>query len=272
MPDIQSQPPVLLEIDAAAGIATITLHRPDALNALDRPLSNALRDSVSRVERDEAVRAVVIQGAGKHFMAGGDVKTFHATLRDSAAERRLFFERFIGEVHDTVTRIRRMEKPVLASVQGAVAGFGLSLMNSCDLAIAADSAYFTMAYRNIGASPDGSGTYGLPRIVGVKRAMELALLGDRFDAQRALDLGLVNWVVPPVELASATRQLATRLAAGPTRALGRTKRLLNESLSNNLASQLLAEQDSFASCTSDADFAIGLQAFIDRQEPRFTGA
>lgn|SRR5574337_55483 len=267
-----TEQPVLLDIDAAAGIASITLNRPNSLNALDRPLSAALNDAVSRVERDESVRAVVIRGAGSHFMAGGDIKTFVLTLRDSAAERRLFFERFIGEVHDTITRIRRMDKPVIASVQGAVAGFGLSLMNSCDLAIAADNASFTMAYRNIGASPDGSGTFSLPRIVGLKRAMEIALLGERFDAGRALELGLVNRVVPVADLAAATRSLAQRLAAGPTRALGRTKRLLNMSSSNDLANQLLAEQDCFASCSLDADFAIGLQAFIGKHEPSFTGA
>lgn len=266
-----TEQPVLLDIDAAAGIATITLNRPKALNALDQPLSTALRDAVSRVERDDAVRAVVIQGTGGHFMAGGDIKTFLPTLRDSAAARRLFFERFIGEVHETITRIRRMEKPVVASVQGAVAGFGLSLMNSCDLAIAADNAYFAMAYRNIGASPDGGGTFSLPRIVGLKRAMEIALLSERFDARRALELGLVNRVVAAAELAEQTRSLAARLAAGPTRALGRTKRLLNTSLSNDLANQLLAEQDSFSTCSLDADFAAGLQAFIDKQEPRFTG-
>ncbi len=267
-----TEQPVLLDIDAAAGIASITLNRPKSLNALDRALSTALRDAISRVERDESVRAVVIQGAGNHFMAGGDIKTFHPTLRDSAAERQLFFERFIGEVHDTITRVRRMEKPVVASVQGAVAGFGLSLMNSCDLAIAADNAYFAMAYRNIGASPDGGGTFSLPRVVGLKRAMEIALLSERFDAKRALELGLVNRVVAVADLSEATRSLATRLAAGPTRALGRTKRLLNMSLSNDLANQLLAEQDSFASCSLDADFAIGLQAFVDKQDPRFTGA
>jgi 2-(1,2-epoxy-1,2-dihydrophenyl)acetyl-CoA isomerase len=180
MSEIMAQDPhvssgeVLLDIDFGTGIATITLNRPKALNALNRELSRALQDAVGQVGRDARVRAVVIQGAGNHFMAGGDIRSFHSTLQMSESERRIYFERFIGEVHDTITRLRRMEKPVLASVRGAVAGFGPSLMNSCDFAIAADDAYFTMAYRNIGASPDGGGTYGLPRIVGTKRAMEIA--------------------------------------------------------------------------------------------------
>lgn len=229
-------------------------------------------DAVCQVERDPAVRAVVLSGAGKHFMAGGDVQTFHTTLEMSADNRQIYFERFIAEVHDTTIRLRRMEKPVIASVRGAVAGFGLSLMNSCDLAIAADDAYFTMAYRNIGASPDGGGTYGLPRTVGTKRAMEIALLGDRFDAQRALEIGLVNWVVPTPNLLDFTRALAIRLASGPTRALGRTKRLINDSLGQTLPDQLLAEMDSFSACSRDSDFAVGLRAFFDKCVPRFTGS
>jgi 2-(1,2-epoxy-1,2-dihydrophenyl)acetyl-CoA isomerase len=264
-----NESPVLLDIDANAGIATITLNRPKALNALNRELSVALRDAVSQVERDAAVRAVIVQGAGKHFMAGGDVKTFHASLELSARERQIYFERFIGEVHETITRLRRMEKPVLASVRGAVAGFGLSLMNSCDLALAADDAYFTMAYRNIGASPDGGGTYGLPRIVGTKRAMEIALLGERFDAQRAFELGLVNRVVTVAELTQVTNLWATSLAAGPTRALGRTKRLINDSLGQSLANQLQAEQDAFAACSTEEDFARGLEAFLHKRDPIF---
>jgi 2-(1,2-epoxy-1,2-dihydrophenyl)acetyl-CoA isomerase len=266
-----SDAPVLLTIDAGAGIGTITLNRPKAMNALNRELSIALQDAVCRVERDEAVRAVVIQGAGNHFMAGGDIRAFHETLADTQTARKLYFERFIAEVHDTITRLRRMGKPVVASVRGAVAGFGLSLMNSCDLAVAADDAYFTMAYRNIGASPDGGGTYGLPRIVGIKQAMEIALLGERFDAQRALELGLVNRVVPVAMLLDTTRSWAVRLADGPTRALGRTKRLINESLDQSLSNQLLAEQDAFSACSADDDFAQGLRAFLEKRDPIFSG-
>lgn len=260
---------VLLAIDG--GIATVTLNRPQALNALDLAMADALRDATERVESDAAVRVVVLQGAGAHFMAGGDIKWFHTMLDAPAAERRSRFERLIAEVHGSVLRLRRMGKPVVAGVHGAVAGFGLSLMNACDLAVAADDAYFTLAYCHIGTSPDGGATYGLPRLVGAKQAMEIALLGDRFDARRALELGLVNRVVPAADLAAETRRLAERLAAGPTAAYAKTKRLLNEAVNRTLAEQLLAEQDSFAASTMTADFAEGVRAFVEKRKPKFSG-
>ena len=262
---------VLLETDAASGIATITLNRPQALNALDIPMSEGLRAATARVAGDATVRAVVVRGAGDHFMAGGDIKAFHETLDAPPAERRAMLERLIGEVHEAVTSIREMEKPVIASVRGAVAGFGFSLMSACDLAIAADSSYFTLAYRHIGTSPDGGSTYALPRLVSAKQAMEIALLGERFNAARALELGLVNRVVPQTELAAATQALALELANGPTIALGNTKRLINESLNRNLAEQLQAEQDSFAACAMTQDFARGVRGFVAKQKPGFLG-
>ena len=258
-------------LDVADGIATITLNRPQALNALNHDMARALRDAAERVENDAEVRAVVVCGAGSHFMAGGDIKTFHAMLAIPESERLADFEQIIGLVHDAVTRLRRMEKPVVASVQGAVAGFGLSLMNACDLAVAADNAYFTLAYCHIGTSPDGGATWGLPRLVGLKQAMEIALLGDRFDAARALALGLVNRVVPTGDLEAETLMLAARLAAGPTAAYAKTKRLLNESMERSLAEQLLAEQGAFAASTSTSDFAEGVQAFIEKRKAVFRG-
>ncbi|MBL8486573.1 MAG: enoyl-CoA hydratase/isomerase family protein, partial [Rhodocyclaceae bacterium] len=221
-------------------IAFLTLNRPGALNALNTDMTLALSEATSALEADESVRCVVLSGAGEHFMAGGDIKQFHQGLEDPPLVRRQMFERMIGEVHASVIRLRRMPKPVVASVRGAVAGFGLSLMNACDLAVAADNAYFTLAYCHIGTTPDGSGTYGLPRLVGLKQAMEIALLGDRFDAARALSLGLVNGVVAAADLEAETLALARRLAKGPTLAYGRTKRLVNESLNRTLTEQLLA--------------------------------
>jgi 2-(1,2-epoxy-1,2-dihydrophenyl)acetyl-CoA isomerase len=262
---------VLLEIDATSGIATITLNRPQALNALDVSMAAGLRDATFQVAHDAAIRAVIIQGAGDHFMAGGDIKTFHAALDEPSDQRRKLFEQLIGEVHESVIRVRTMEKPVIASVRGAVAGFGLSLMNACDLALAAENSYFTLAYCHIGTSPDGGGTFGLPRLVGLKQAMEIALLGDRFNAQRALELGLVNRVVPLSDLTTASQAMATRLANGPTLALGRTKRLINESLDRTLPEQLLAEQNSFAACAMTQDFARGVRAFVEKRKPGFQG-
>ena len=200
---------IILTRDGA--IATITLNRPAALNALSPQMNSELSEVTSVLEHDDTVRCVVLQGAGDHFMAGGDVKGFNdATV--NARLRKQDLERGISETHSIITRLRRMPKPVIASVKGAVAGFGISLMSACDLVVAADNSFFTLAYCHIGTSPDGGATYALPRMVGVKVAMEIALLGDRFDAQRALTLGLVNRVVALSEIETETNKLASRLA------------------------------------------------------------
>ena len=260
---------ILLDIDGA--VATVTLNRPQSLNSLNLAMTAKLREVTEQLESLAHIRVVLLRGAGDHFMAGGDIKWFHAALDHPAEERRHSFERLLAEVHGSIIRLRRLDKPVVACVQGAVAGFGLSLMSACDLAIAADNSYFTLAYCHIGTSPDGGATYALPRLVGIKQAMEIALLGDRFDARRALELGLVNRVVPLSDLATETQILVDRLARGPTAAYGRTKRLINESLNHGLAEHLLAEQDSFAASSATADFAEGVSAFVAKRKPNFTG-
>jgi len=257
----------------AGAVTTVTLNRPKALNALNRDLTLALRDAVFAAEADPAVRCVVIRG-GEHFMAGGDVKSFHERLqaRASGAQTRAQFETFIHEVHAIIISMRRMPKPVVASVSGAVAGFGVSLMMACDLVIAADNAYFTLAYVHIGTSPDGGSTFSLPRSVGAKKAMEIALLGDRFDAATAERLGLVNRVVPAAALEAETAKLAARLAAGPTAVYGRTKALLNRSLGNPLEAQLQFEAECFSQSAAEPDFAEGVRAFVEKRKARFQGS
>jgi len=260
---------IILTRDGA--IATVTLNRPKALNALDRQMNTDLSEVTARLEADASIRCVILTAAGDHFMAGGDIKNFHEGLDDPAEQRKLGFDLMLGEVHDSITRLRRMPIPVIASVRGAVAGFGMSLMSACDLVVAADNCYLTLAYCHLGVTPDGGSTFALPRTVGIKMAMEIALLGDRFDAQRALELGLVNRVVPLAGLEAETRKLAERLAQGPTAVYGRTKRLINESLNNSLAEQLQAEQDCFATSTICPDFAEGVRAFVDKRKPKFSG-
>ena len=265
-------PEPLVLVAREDAVATITLNRPHALNALNRELTVSLREAVFAAEHDADVRCLVLRGAGEHFMAGGDLKWFRSLAEGrSAAENRVQFEGFIHEVHPLIVSLKRMPKPVLAAVRGAVAGFGMSLMMAADLVLAADNAYFTLAYTLIGVSPDGGSTFSLPRIVGQKKAMEIALLGERFDAAAAERLGLVNRVVPAASLDSQTGKLAARLAAGPTRVYGRTKALINASLDASLDVQLQREAEAFAASASEADFQEGLAAFVEKRKPRFGG-
>lgn len=255
----------------ADGVATITLNRPAMLNALDESMARELNRTALAVEHDGAVRCVVIRGAGEHFMAGGDITYFRRALELDSGRRREVIGEIIAEVHGAVAALQRMPKPVIASARGAVAGFGVSLVAGCDLALAAEDSMFTLAYRHIGASPDGGGTWHLPRVLGMKRAMELALLGERFDARRAEAIGLVNRVVATAELEGETALLARRLAEGPTLALASAKRLLNASWGADLEEQLDAEAEGFARCALSDDFAEGVTAFCEKRPARFSG-
>jgi 2-(1,2-epoxy-1,2-dihydrophenyl)acetyl-CoA isomerase len=260
-------------VETHNGLCTITLNRPKALNALDLAMVKTLGQVIPAVAEDASIRVVVLRGAGEHFMAGGDVKWFKSNI-DAEPNKQVIrdeFETFIHKVHVIVTALRRMRKPVIASVQGAVAGFGVSVVLASDMAIAADNSMFTLAYCHIGTSPDGGSTYALPRTVGMKRAFEIALLGDRFDAAAAREAGLINRVVPAASLEKETAKLAMRLALGPTHAYGNTKELLNLSFHNTLEAQLAAEARNFADCATTRDFVEGVTAFTEKRMPQFTG-
>ncbi|MCF8468557.1 MAG: enoyl-CoA hydratase [Sneathiella sp.] len=252
-------------------IATVTLNRPEARNALSQDMREGLYQALADVETDDSIRCVVITGAGEHFQAGGDVKAFNEFVKMSPDERRQTFERRIHGLHPTIFLMERMKKPIIASVRGGAAGFGLSLMMACDMVIASEDAFITLAYIGIGTTPDGSGTYMLPRIVGLKKAMEIAMLGDRIGAAEARDLGLINFVVPTAELAAETAKLAKRLANGPTVALGLTKQLLNASLNNRMEAQLSMEAQNFAACAASNDWVEGVTAFKEKRRPEFKG-
>ncbi len=258
-----------LLVERSGVVATLTLNRPSSLNTLDFALMDALVAAAAEVAADDGLRAVVIRGAGKHFMAGGDLRTFAGELSKPPAQRNADFRRMIAHLHSAVETLHRMPHPVVASVQGAVAGFGLSLMNACDLVIAADDAYFASAYRNIGLTPDGGGSWSLPRLVGVRRAMEIMLLGERFDARRALEIGLVNRVVPAAELRDATDAMVNSLVTAPVLAIRNAKRLVRASLDNALSVQLDAEATSFGACAATNDFAEGIGAFLEKRPARF---
>ena len=260
-----------ISLDIQDHIATITLNRPEARNALSLEMRTGLADFTAQVEFDPDVRCVVLRGAGGHFMAGGDVKNFKRRQGLSASERKREVLQGLHLLHYAIYRIRRMPKPVLASVQGAAAGAGVSLMAACDLAIAAEDAFVILAYANIGLCPDGSSTYFLPRLLGQRRALEMTLLPERMDARTAQEWGLINRVVPAAALEAETRKLAERLASGPTFAFGRAKALIESSFTTTLETQLELEGNAIAECMTTHDHEEGVNAFVEKREPRFLG-
>ena len=260
---------LILERDGA--VARIVLNQPEAMNAIGPEMARELARAAAELGRDEAVRCVIVTGAGRHFMAGGDVRYFSELLPKPAAERDAKFSELITDVGDAVASLRAMRKPVIAAVRGAVAGFGLSLMCACDLAVAGEGSTFKVAYCQLGASPDGGGSHALPRLLGVRRALELALLDERIDARRALEFGLVTRVVPDDLVDGAATELAQGLARQATAALGRTKQLIHAAFDNDLAAQLEAERRAFLASAASEDFAEAVTAFVSKRRPNFTG-
>ncbi|OYQ34288.1 hypothetical protein CHU95_12695 [Niveispirillum lacus] len=227
--------------------------------------------ALATVEADRSVRSVILTGAGRAFMAGGDVREFAQTLDGTATERRQYFNRLIDHAHGAVQRIWRMPKPVIAAINGPVAGFGIGLAAACDASIAAEGAMLSLAYCHLGATPDGGATMILPHLCGLKRASELVMLGDRISAADARVLGIVNQVVPADALPTTVEDLAQRLAKGPAGAHGAGKALLRGPLTAAFMAQLLAEKDQFAARADSAEFAEGLRAFLAKRRPDFMG-
>jgi 2-(1,2-epoxy-1,2-dihydrophenyl)acetyl-CoA isomerase len=260
-------------ITGEAGVCTITLNRPEVLNAFNDAMTSELSEALRQAERDPGVRAIIITGApgprGGAFSSGqdlGDLKAKYVPgyvphLGDDLRRR----------YNPIVKRIREMEKPVIAAVNGVAAGAGCSLALACDLRIASDQASFIEVFIHVGLVPDSGSTFMLPRLVGLGRAMELCCTGQKVDAAEALRLGLVNQVVPADELLPGARKLAAKLAALPGRAIGLTKRLLNQSLQNDLEQQLEAEAFAQETAGRTQDHHEGVMAFLEKRKPAFKG-
>jgi 2-(1,2-epoxy-1,2-dihydrophenyl)acetyl-CoA isomerase len=246
-------------------VARITLNRPDAANALDAQMGHELMLASIQASEDPSVRAVILTGAGKMFCGGGDLKHFAQQGERLPANHK----QLAGELHLAISRFARMEAPLIAAVNGSAGGAGFSLAMFADLVLAAESAKFTLAYTRAGLSPDGGSTYFLPRIIGVRRALEMALTNRVLSAQEALDWGLVTRVVPDAALQAEAAALAAQLAAGATHALGAAKRLILSSFSESLETQMELEALAIAEQARGAHSREGIAAFIAKRPPKF---
>ena len=262
MSDLSDASPLLLTREGA--IATLTFNRPSALNAIDVPMAQAFLAAMRALSDDASVRAVVMRGAGKAFVAGGDLPTLRADPARGAAD-------LLTPLNEAMLRMHGLNAPGIAQVHGAAAGGGLSLMLHADFVLAAESTRFNLADSNLGTSCDVGASWFLPRLVGLRKALEIALLGETFDAQEALRTGLINRVLPAGELEAAVQALARRLADGPTVAHGHMRRLMREGFQRDLAAQLAAEASAFNDCAHTADLPSGIAAFLDKQPARFQG-
>jgi 2-(1,2-epoxy-1,2-dihydrophenyl)acetyl-CoA isomerase len=255
-----------LIVERAGAIATITLNRPEARNAIDLTMRQELVAALDEVEADEAARVLVLTGAGAHFCAGGDVKSMRAH-RSTAAEGRARVEL----LNRMVQRLVDFPRPTLAMVDGYAVGAGTNLALCCDLVVASERAKFGELFNKIGLVPDGGGTWLLSRVVGLARAKELIFTGEVFDAAEAARIGLVNRVVPIAELERVTRELAEKIAAGPPGVLRLAKHMVNRAATTDLAAALDLEAYSQGLAIASEDHQEGLAAFFEKRQPKFTG-
>lgn len=255
-------------VSESEGIATITLNRPDKLNAFIGHMRRDLAEALERAGSDRSIRVVIVTGAGRAFCAGGDIGFMAELMKRQDSEE---FARILGAGRRVISAIRSMTKPVIAAVNGPAAGAGFNLALACDLRVASSNATFSQSFLKIGLHPDWGGTYFLPRMVTPNKACELFFLGDSIDAAEALRLNLVNQVVAPEELETAVLQLAERLRAAPPIALAAVKHAVYESTRADLDEMLRYETESQLRCFESEDGHEGVHAFFEKRDPDFTG-
>ena len=256
-----------LNFDVDSGVATITLNRPEALNAMSPAMAKELHEVALKIDANNSVRAVILTGTGKAFCAGGDLGAFVV----AGEQARTLILQMTGDLHLALSRLSRNRAPVIAAVNGTAAGAGFSLAMAADLAIAEEQAVFTMAYTNAGLSPDGSSTYFMPRKIGDRRTRELMLTNRLLTAPEALDWGVVNQVVEGGGALAAARVMATGMAQGPTEAYAQVKRLLDSSFSQSLETQMELEARAIADQVASVDGQEGMLAFVEKRKPQFRG-
>jgi 2-(1,2-epoxy-1,2-dihydrophenyl)acetyl-CoA isomerase len=255
--------------EQTGGVGRLTLNRPQTLNAWTAQFGGEMKQVIEGEAADDSVRAVLVTGAGRGFSSGADLKAGFEPADDGMPDIKT-------ELHDlyhpVIAGVRRLPKPVVAAVNGPAVGIGCSLALACDLIMAAESAYFGLAFVNIGLMPDGGSTAFVPPAVGRARAFQMALLGERVSSEQALDWGLVNWVHPDDGLMGEAEALAEKLAAGPTRSYASSKRALNQFIYGDLDAQLDLEAELQHALGRSKDFIEGTAAFVEKREPAFSGS
>ncbi|MGH6986709.1 MAG: enoyl-CoA hydratase/isomerase family protein [Caulobacteraceae bacterium] len=257
--------PVLVEV--SGGAAIITINRPSRGNAIDLALAIGLEDALAKCAQTPGLRVITLRGAGRLFCVGGDLAAIDAERENAPA----YVGRLLDHLHRALLAIARIGAPVIAGVHGAAAGGGLGLALACDLVLASRSARFLMAYGRVGLTPDASSSYSLPRLIGLRRALDLTLSGRELVAEEALSWGLVSEVAEDDQFEERLAALAAEIAAGPTVALGGAKRLVRSSLCASFEGQLDAEKATLMASLASSDAAEGLAAFSARRKPNFTG-
>lgn len=253
-----------LILDREAGIATLTLNRPEQLNAITRPMAESLGEVLNEIEKDDSLKVLIITGAGRAFCAGLDVNTFKEVSEMAYKE--------LGDFMRLQTLpFYNLSKPTIAAINGVAVGAGLSLALLCDIRIASDKARFSFAQVKRGLIPDIGTTYALPRLVGMAKAMELVLTGDTLDATEALQIGIINRVVPEADLIKAAREFAEMIVKGPSIAIGLAKQAIQRGIHNSLEEQITLEALAQYICLRTEDHKEGVRSFFEKRPPQFKG-